>query len=97
MTAKVIAITNQKGGCGKTTTCINLGAQLASLGHRTLIIDVDHQADSTKVLSGDNYEFELTVADLFANQKVDAIAAVHQAAADDNPIDNLYFIPLSPA
>lgn len=93
MTAKVIAITNQKGGCGKTTTCINLGAQLADLGHKTLIVDVDHQADSTKVLSGDHYEFDVTVADLFANQKADAKAAVQQAMADENPIDNLFFIP----
>ena len=51
MTAKVIAITNQKGGCGKTTTCINFGAQLVSFGHQVLIVDVDHQADSAKVLS----------------------------------------------
>lgn len=48
--ARVIAIANQKGGVGKTTTTVNLGASLAASEHRTLIIDCDPQANTTSAL-----------------------------------------------
>jgi chromosome partitioning protein len=67
--SKVIAIANQKGGVGKTTTAINLGASLAVSEQRTLIVDMDPQGNATSGLGLENRERALTVYDLLVNQR----------------------------
>ena len=60
----VVAIINQKGGTGKTTTTLNLGACLAYQGYRTLLIDLDPQGHSTIGLGVDSDTLTVSMADL---------------------------------
>ncbi|MCD7807779.1 MAG: AAA family ATPase [Erysipelotrichaceae bacterium] len=61
--SKVIAVTNQKGGVGKTTTSVNLAAALAYMGKKVLLIDIDPQANATQGIGVDRSALELTVYD----------------------------------
>src|ERR1700674_2312362 len=81
-TPPIIAVVNQMGGVGKTTTAINLGAALAELGHGVLLIDLDPQANSTSGLGLDPTRARLNVYHLLIGEAV--LAQVAQPAGVAN-------------
>ena len=68
--ARIIAVTNQKGGVGKTTTVINLGPVLADLGFKTLMVDLDPQAALTSAFGIDPYGLKRSVYNVLLAQEL---------------------------
>jgi len=89
--AKKIVIAIKKGGVGKTTTAKNLAAAMSLRGHRTLLVDLDQQANATKGLGFDPEALEGTLNDLFADPTRDAASVTLKT-----DIEGLHLLPGHP-
>lgn len=84
---KIIAVVNQKGGVGKTTTTINLGAALAEVGRHVLIVDLDPQGNASTGLGVEQGDRDVTTYDLLAGD-----ASLSETIQQSN-IENMAIIP----
>lgn len=66
---KIVAVTNQKGGVGKTTTAVNLSACIAALGHRVLLVDCDPQGNASSGLGINRRKNAMSIYDLLLEDK----------------------------
>ena len=85
---KIIAIANQKGGVGKTTTSINLSASIAELGKKVLVIDLDPQGNTTSGFGIEKEDIEYTVYELMLDD-----CSVKDAMMTVDGIENVTIIP----
>ena len=76
---RIIAIANQKGGVGKTTTTINLATALSAIGKKTLIVDLDPQGNASTGLGVDHSMRTITTYDVLV-RKIPLIKAIHHSA-----------------
>jgi len=65
---KIIAVANQKGGVGKTTSSVNLAASLAQIGQRVLLVDMDPQGNATMSSGVEKNAVERSILDLLLNE-----------------------------
>jgi len=91
MSARVMAVANQKGGVGKTVTSINVAAALAERGRRTLLVDLDPQGHCGVGLGVDTESLERTTYDLLCDRAVDAASLVM------TPVEEIPLLHLVPA
>ena len=90
MNTRIIAIVNQKGGVGKTTSAVNLSSGLAMLGHKTLLIDMDYQSNTSSSLGVRPLTQENTICQLFtAPAETFNISTIMM----ETMVDNLFLIP----
>lgn len=87
---RILSIINQKGGCGKTTTAINVGAGLALEKFQVLLIDLDPQANATMGLGLHLTPEEKTAYDLFTNPEISPSDLIRPST-----LENLHIIPSS--
>lgn len=88
---RVYTLVNQKGGVGKTTTAINLGAFLSHFGQRVLLVDIDPQANTTSSLGIDKYHVKVGTYQCLVGQASASSAILH------NPKIKISLLPSSPA
>jgi chromosome partitioning protein len=88
---RIYTLVNQKGGVGKTTTSINLGAYLADLGQRVLLVDLDPQANATSCLGIDKQGIKIGTYEAITGARPAADCVLH------NKLFKLSLLPSSPA
>lgn len=92
----IIAIANQKGGSGKTTTAVNLAAALAELERRVLVVDCDPQANATVSLGIDYTSLEYTLGDVLEGLAIEKAILACQVWGVNQASQPLYLLPSHP-